>query len=514
MKSEYFIGVDAGTQSTKTIVVEGQTGRIVGKATRNYGLVDGLPPGYKEQEAKVWIQALHYTLKKALKLSKINPKNIKAIGISGQQHGLVALDKFGSVIRPVKLWNDTSTIKECKILLNNLGGKEGIIDLIGMNITPGFTASKIFWLKRHEPKNYNRLRTILLPHDYLNFYLTGETSMEYGDASGTALMDVRTRTWCNEILEAIDSRLEEKLPLLHGSDHPAGIIKEEFAEKFGLRNDVLVSAGGGDNMMGAIGTGNTSKGIVTASLGTSGTIYAYSDIPIVDPYGEIAAFCDSTNAWLPLLCTMNVTVATEYIRKLFGLSYEELTQAVLKTPIGSNGLILLPYFEGERTPNVPEGTGVLLGLNKNTFNVNHFARAAMEGVSLGMNYGLQRMRELGINPKEIRLTGGGSKNKAWRQIAADVFNVDVVALKNEEGAAYGAVLQSLWTYINNIGESISIQNITSQHIEIDESTRVTPNTCNVEIYSNLQKVQNNLSDSLRNIFMEHRNFLLNTPFKL
>ncbi|MEM1530101.1 MAG: xylulokinase [Candidatus Bathyarchaeia archaeon] len=507
MVKEYFIGIDNGTQSTKTVVVDGETGKVLGKATKEYGLIEGLPPGHKEQDPAVWIDALIDTVKRAIKNANIDPRDVRAIGVSGQQHGLVPLDEHGRVIRPAKLWNDTSTFRESEYLIRKLGGLRRVIDLLGLSIPPGFTAPKILWLKRHEPWNYKRLKTILLPHDYLNFYLTGRKVMEYGDASGTALMNVRTRTWCKEVLEAIDQNLEEKLPPLQSSDKPAGFVRKEVAEIFGFRDDVLVSAGGGDNMMGAIGTGNTRKGIVTASFGTSGTIYAYSDVPVIDPKGEIAAFCDSTNAWLPLLCTMNVTVSTEFVRNLFGMSHDEMTEAIEATPVGSEGLILLPYFEGERTPNVPDGTGVFFGLNSRTFNASHLARAAMEGATLGMNYGLNRMRELGINPKQIRLTGGGSKNRAWRQIAADIFNIEVVCLKIDEGAAYGAALQAIWTYRNYMGEKTTIQEITDRYVEIDESTLISPNPNNIEIYRNLQKIQDALSKSLRKIFRAHREFL-------
>jgi len=504
---EYFIGIDNGTQSTKTIIVNGETGQVVGKATKGYGLIEGLPPGHKEQDPALWIDALHDTVRRALEEAKINPKDVRAIGVSGQQHGLVPLDDQGNVIRPVKLWNDTSTIEECEYLTSKLGGKKAVIEFLGLTIPPGFTASKILWLRRREPENYKRLKTILLPHNYINFYLTGKKMMEYGDASGTALMNVRTRTWCKEVLEAISLDLEEKLPPLRSSDKPVGTIKKEVAETFGFREDVLVSAGGGDNMMGAIGTGNTREGIVTASFGTSGTIYAYSDVPVIDPEGEIAAFCDSTNAWLPLLCTMNVTVATEFVRNLFNLSHDELTEAVEQTPVGSEGLILLPYFEGERTPNIPDGTGVFYGLNSRTFNKEHFARAAMEGVTMGMNYGLNRMKQLGIKPTQIRLTGGGSKNRAWRQIAADIFGVEVVCLKIDEGAAYGAALQALWTYCNYLGEKISIQEITDRYVKVDEKTLASPKSSDVEIYKKLQKIQDQISVSLRKTFSEHREYL-------
>ncbi len=507
MKNSYFIGIDNGTQSTKTIIVDGESGSVLGKATESYGLIEGLPPGHKEQDPSVWIEALHKTVREALREAKIEPRDVKGIGVSAQQHGFVPFDEKGNVIRPVKLWNDTSTIQECNYLMRKLGGKKAVINLIGNAILPGYTASKILWLKRNETENYARLETVLLPHDYLNFYLTGRKVMEYGDASGTALMNVKTRTWSKKVAEAIDPELEDKLPLIQSSDKPIGAIRREIAEIFGLREDVIVSAGGGDNMMGAIGTGNTRRGIVTASLGTSGTIYAYSDVPVIDPQGEIAAFCDSTNAWLPLLCTMNVTVATEFVRHLFNMSYDELTQAIGEAPVGSDGLILLPYFEGERTPNVPDGTGVYYGLNSRTFNKSHIARAAMEGVTLGMNYGLNRMREQGIKPKEIRLTGGGSKNKAWRQIAADIFNTEVVCLKIDEGAAYGAVLQAMWSYLNHVGEKTSIQEITDRFVKVDENTSASPKSSHVEIYRELQKIQNSISRSLRSSFRKHREYL-------
>ena len=209
-------------------------------------------------------------------------------------------------------------------------------------------------------------------------------------------------------------------------------------------------------MMGAIGTGNTRAGVVTASFGTSGTIYACSEKPVIDPRGEIAAFCDSTNRWLPLLCTMNVTVATEMVREDFGLTHEQFAAEAAKARPGCGGLFLLPYLEGERTPNVPDGTGVWFGANKATFTASHFARAAMEGVTLGMNYGLRRLRELGVKPRQIRATGGGAKSKFWRQIMADVFEAEVVTLKESEGAAYGAALQALWCWRLQRGERVAI----------------------------------------------------------
>jgi xylulokinase len=260
--------------------------------------------------------------------------------------------------------------------------------------------------------------------------------------------------------------------------------------------------------MGAIGTGNTRAGVITASFGTSGTIYACSEKPVVDPRGEIAAFCDSTNRWLPLLCTMNVTVATEMVREDFGWSHEKFAAEVARIPAGSEGLLLLPYFEGERTPNVPDGTGVWFGINQKTFEAGHFARAATEGVTLGMNYGLRRLAELGVKPGQIRATGGGAKSKVWRQIMANIFDTEVVTLKVTEGAAYGAALQALWCWRLQEGDTISIADITDQFVELNAGETAHPDRATTETYRELQTMQNELSLALFSVFKRHRQFLL------
>src|SRR5512136_390723 len=502
------LGIDSGTQSTKALVVDARDGKVLASAAQEYDLIPNLPPGAKEQHPHTWRDATAGAIRRALRQAKAVAAEVKAIGVSGQQHGFVPLDKAGEVIRPAKLWCDTSTAAECEEITEKLGGPNKTIRALGNAVLPGFTASKILWLKKHEPKNYQRLATVLLPHDYLNFWLTGEKVMEYGDASGTALLDVRRRKWSSAVLEAIDPDLAGKLPQLMHSDQLAGTLQASTATLLGLNPGVLVSTGGGDNMMGAIGTGNTRAGVITASFGTSGTIYACSEKPVVDPQGEIAAFCDSTNRWLPLLCTMNVTVATEMVREDFGWTQEKFAAEAARVPAGSHGLLLLPYFEGERTPNVPEGTGVWFGVNQRTFEAGHFARAAMEGVTLGMNYGLRRLAELGVNPTQIRATGGGAKSKIWRQIMADVFGAEVVTLKVSEGAAYGAALQALWCWRLQEGEKVSISEITDQFVELNRGETAEPNETNAETYRELQALQDEMSRALRAAFGKHRRFVL------
>lgn len=502
------IGIDSGTQSTKALVIDARSGKVLGAASKAYGLIDGLEPGAKEQHPEVWKEATATTIRQALRQAKAKKEEVRAIGVSGQQHGFVPLDKSGNVIRPAKLWCDTSTQKECDEITEALGGLKKTIKTLGNAVLPGFTAPKIKWLKNHEKKNFKKLATVLLPHDYLNYWLTGEATMEYGDASGTALLNVKKRKWAKPVLEAIDSKLERKLPRLISSDQPAGQLQSSTAEELGLSTDVVVSAGGGDNMMGAIGTGNTEEGVVTASFGTSGTIYACTEKPVIDPQGEIAAFCDSTNRWLPLLCTMNVTVATEMVRHHYQWTHTQFESAARKIEPGANGLLLLPYLEGERTPNVPSGTGVFMGVNNRTNTPAHQARAAMEGVTMGMNYGLNRLISLGLQPTQIRATGGGANAKLWRQIMADIFDTEVTTLAVGEGAAYGAALQALWCWQRGQGENSDIQSITKKYVKLNRRTTTQPNPEAVARYKSLQTLQDELSKSLRSTFKKHRRFVL------
>ncbi len=498
------LGIDSGTQSTKALVVDASNGRVLGQGAAAYDLIAGLPAGHKEQDPATWMDATRKAVRAAVRSAAATAGEVVALAVSGQQHGFVPLDDHGEVIRPAKLWCDTSTAAECEELTAALGGHRAVIRALGNAVLPGFTAGKILWLKKHEPANFARLATVLLPHDYLNWWMTGRAFMEYGDASGTALMDVRRRRWSEAAIQSIDADLLEKLPPLSPSDQAAGRLSARAAAKLGLAAGTVVGAGGGDNMMGAIGTGNTRQGVVTASLGTSGTIYACSEKPVIDPRGEIAAFCDSTNRWLPLLCTMNVTVATEMVRQDFGLDHAAFERSAARAPAGSEGLVLVPYLEGERTPNVPDGTGVFFGVRARTFTAPHFARAAMEGVTLGMNYGLRRLAELGVRATQMRATGGGARSKLWRQIMADVFNAEVVTLKVAEGAAYGAALQALWCWRLSKGDRVGIAEITDPFVKLHSSETTTPRSTAVEVYRELQELQDGLSRSLRPAFAAHR----------
>jgi xylulokinase len=480
-----YIGIDSGTQSTKSVVVDLEQGKTIASAQQNYGLIPDLPPGHMEQEPHVWVDAVDKTIKDCLAQLGNRKQEVRAIGVSGQQHGLVVLNASNEVVRPAKLWNDTSTAEQCREIIDEFGGEQALIKLIGNTMLPGWTAPKILWLKENEPENYGSVRSILLPHDYINFWLTGEKRMEYGDGSGTGLLDVRNRKWCEPVLEFIDETLHEKLPQIGSSRQAVGLLREDLRKEWGLKDGPIVSAGGGDNMMGAIGTGNVRSGVVTASLGTSGTVYAYSTEPIVDPEGEVAAFCDSTDEWLPLVCTMNVTVATEQVRKLFGWSIQQLNEAASKAPPGADGLIFLPYLTGERTPNLPDGKAVFHGLTLTNMEPSHMVRSVIEGATLGLAYGLNRLRSLGIQPAEIRLTGGGSQSAIWRRICADIFRVPVVCLATAEGAALGAAIHSAWVehLVNN--RSANLSDLIDRVVKPDESSRTIPDNATSSLYQDI-----------------------------
>lgn len=482
MADQLFIGIDSGTQGCKVVAVSETQKKIIAEASSPHPLIEN-DRGGREQEPSSWVDALESALADVLR--QIDPQSVRGIGVSGQQHGFVPLDGEGQVIRPAKLWCDTETVDQCRTITERLGGEEATVETVGNAVAAGFTASKILWLKEHEPENYAKLRTILLPHDYLNYWLSGEFSAEHGDASGTAFYDVRQRCWSQKALAAIDSEtdLGEMLPALIEPHQPAGTLRKELAQKWGMRSGVVIASGGGDNMMAAIGTGNVQQGVVTASLGTSGTIYATSDTAVIDKRGELAAFCSSAGSWLPLICTMNVTVATELFRGLFELNLEDFNALIDSAAPGSEGILLLPFFNGERTPALPNGTATLHGMTSTNFNRGNICRAAMEGVTFGLRYGLQILQQSGITPEEIRLVGGGAKSAVWRQMVADILDTEVVSPVTTEAGALGGALQAMWCYFHSQGKQTAMEEICAEFVSLDPTSHCTPDKERSQLYN-------------------------------
>ena len=472
------LGIDIGTQSVKAVFYDFEARRIssIGSAPLDLHQTDD---GVAEQRAEWWVEALR---KATASVERSVRQSVVAIGVSGQQHGFVPIDRSGEVLTPVKLWCDTSTSAECDRIMEAFGGREACIAEAGNPVLPGYTASKIRWFRDAHPDLYARMDTILLPHDYLNFHLTGERCMEAGDASGTGFLEIRTRDWSGKMLRAIDPDrdLRECLPEVRLDNGPIGTLSADAAQDIGLPAGMPVAIGGGDNMMGAIGTGNVTPGVVTISLGTSGTVYAYSDRPVIDRDGDVAAFCSSTGGWLPLLCTMNCTVGTELVRQMLGIDIASLELQLAAARRGAGGIITVPFFNGERTPNLPQAKACITGLDARNTRPENLIRSVVEGATFALRHGLERLTELGIDAEEVVLTGGGAKSGTWRQIVADVCNAPVTVLKNEEGAAFGAALQALAMLE---GDSTDIRDVVKQHLQRDTEQCCDPDPSSSSFYS-------------------------------
>lgn len=473
------VGIDLGTQSLKVLFYDFSSREIVASESAELDLYQN-EDGTAEQQALWWLNALQEALGK---IDSSILESAVAVGVSGQQHGFVPLGKTGEVLAPVKLWCDTSTVVECHEIMNACGGEDKCLDEVGNLIFPGYTASKIRWLSKSSADLYGQMDCILLPHDYLNFYLTGERCMEAGDASGTGFLDISNRTWSEKMLSAIDSQrdLAACLPPLRTEPDVIGCIRPEVAERTGLPAGIPVSTGGGDNMMGAIGTGNVSPGKVTMSLGTSGTVYAYSDQPVIDPAGEIAAFCSSTGGWLPLMCTMNCTVTTELMRGLLKADIQGFETMISRSPKGAEGVITLPFFNGERTPNLPRAKGCIVGLDGQNVRPENLLRSAVEGATFALRNGVDRLCELGIEASEILLTGGGVGSPTWRQVVADVCGAPVTVLEQDEGASFGAALQALC--VLDGGGPGDLQNLIERHLTRNEPLCCMPKKSSVNFYN-------------------------------
>ncbi|MBI4878462.1 MAG: xylulokinase [Planctomycetes bacterium] len=470
-----FLGLDVGTQGTKGAVLDVEERAVVARAARSYGLIAGLPPGAAEQHPDTWIDAAAEVTRELLAAPGVERARVEGVGVSGQQHGFVALDEQGAVIRPAKLWCDTATAEEAGELCARLGRL----------VPAGFTASKILWLKKREPESFQRLCHVLLPHDYLNFRLTGEMTMEAGDASGTGFFDPVRRMFDARAAAAIDEGLLGMLPRLLQPGEPAGRVSQAAAGRFGLQEGVLVAAGGGDNMMSALGSGATRPGVAVVSLGTSGTAFAFSDKPVLDPEGLIAPFCDSTGGWLPLLCVMNVTGVTEEVHAAFpGKDLETLTAEAERVPAGCSGLLFVPYLLGERVPDLPRATGCLFGLRPGLLSAGALFRAAIEGTSLNLGWGIERMRRLGIDVSRVRLAGGGSKNRLWREVLADVLGAPVEALLEPESAALGAALSACWTRRRAAGDPVSADSVCQDFVRL-EPGEIEPDPARGALYQEL-----------------------------
>ena len=468
-----YLGIDCGTQGTKALLLA-HDGTAHGRGYAPHALTER-SSGAREQNPEWWIEALCTSVKQAIQQTKAT--SVQAIGVSGQQHGLVILDENKKVIRPAKLWNDTETAPQNQQLVELFGGKEAWFTRFGIVPLTGYTVSKLLWIKQHEPENFARIRHILLPHEYLNFYLTGELRAERGDSSGTGFFDPRSGEWIREVLDAIDGgtgQLYAALPPLGSVNVPVGTLLPQVAATLGLAPGALVSSGGGDNMMGAIGTANVREGVVTLSLGTSSTVYSYQSQPADDPTGNVAPFCSSSGGWLPLVCTMNATnVVTQTLQNL-GRTVADIDPALAATEPGAAGILFLPFLNGERTPDLPTARGTLTGLSASNWTPENLIRAAIEGVTFGVLNGLALIQR-GHPVQRILAIGGGARSAAWRQLIADATGATVEVPLEEEAGCLGAAIQALYlaSHVNQDPESFA--DITARCVKTDPTRTAQPN---------------------------------------
>ena len=466
-----YLGLDVGTQGTQALVLDAGRGEVVARAARSYGLIEGLEPGAAEQHPDTWIEAVRGAAGEAL--TAVDATRLSGVGVSGQQHGCVVLDAGGAVVRPAKLWCDTATAGEAAELS----------EVFGRAVPAGFTAPKVLWLQRREPESWARAAAVMLPHDYVNSVLCGfapaEAVTEAGDASGTGYFDPVRRAYDEAALEHLD--LGGRVPRLVEPGQPAGELSAAGAELLGLparAAGLPVSAGGGDNMMSAIGSGAVVPGVAVCSLGTSATVFGRSDRPVVDPEGLIAPFCDSTGGWLPLLCVMNATGVLEEIRAAFDADHATLTAEAARVPPGCDGLLFLPFLNGERVPDLPRASGTLLGLRPGTLSRGALDRAALEGVALNLAWGVERLRGLGLAVDSLRLAGGGADNALWRRILADALGAEVVPLLEAESGALGAAIQAAWT-----ATAAGLEELTAKAVKLGRP--LAPEPAAVEAYMQL-----------------------------
>lgn len=476
-----YIGVDCGTQSTKVVVVDVEQGMILAEASRAHRLDEG-ENGRREQAPTEWLTALKGAFFAALAKAGVSASQVRGIGVSGQQHGMVALDGEGEPVYPAKLWCDTETSTQNAQLVARLGGEAGCLEKLGLVLQTGYTASKVAWLREKHPHAYQRIESLLLPHDYLNFWLTGERVTEAGDASGTGYFDTRKRCWQLDVFAEIAPELdpERVLPRVLEAHEPVGLVRPVVARELGLTDQVVVSSGGGDNMLGAIGTGNITPGLITLSLGTSGTVCAYSARPIECDSAMVANFCSSTGGWLPLICTMNVTSATTRVRELFGLDLTAFGEKVASAPIGAEGVTVLPFFNGERVPMLPDASADFLGLNSLNTTQANVCRAVVEGATFGLRYGLELLGDLTAGASQIRLIGGGANSPVWRQMVADITGTQVICPEITDAAALGAAIQAAWC--DQRKEGVTLEALCEKLVHLDAQSLADPDPERVAAY--------------------------------
>ncbi|MDD3925363.1 MAG: xylulokinase [bacterium] len=500
----YLLGIDIGTSGVKSILL-GDDGQVKRHAVAEYPLYTPRP-GWAEQNPEDWWQATVQTVRELLR--EVRPEEVIGIGLSGQMHGSVFLDKNNEVIRPAILWCDQRTVAECQWITDRVGGRERLIELTANPALTGFTAPKIIWLRNHEPENFARVRKVLLPKDYIRYRLTGAFATEVSDASGTLLFDVVSREWSCAMLDALELS-PELLPLCFESPVVSAMVSAAASRETGLSAGMPVVGGGGDQAAQAVGTGIVTEGLVSSTIGTSGVVFAYTDKPAVDPEGRLHTFCHAVpGKWHVMGVMLSAGGSLQWYRNvlcqlekeaaaLAGIDpYELITAEAQQAQAGSEGLVFLPYLAGERAPHPdPYARGVFFGLSLRHTKAE-MSRSVLEGVAYGLRDSLDMIRDMNIPVNEIRASGGGARSLMWRQIQADINGVDMTVINAVDGAALGAAL------LAGVGAGVftDVAEACSHSIEI--VGRTAPDAARSTVYENYYSVYRRLYPALKEIYAD------------
>ncbi len=502
---QYLLGIDLGTSGTKTVLFD-RTGKAVASATREYPLSQP-ENGWAEQAPQDWWEAAINTIRQVLKDSGVASDSIAALGISGQMHGLVMLDEKGEVLRPSIIWADQRTGEECGDI-TRLVGAERLIEITANPALTGFTASKILWVRKHQPEIYKKCRHILLPKDYLRYKLTGDFATEVSDASGMQLLDVPGRQWSKEVLDKLEIPAEW-LAKVYESPEVTGTISKQAAELTGLATSTLVVGGAGDNAAAAVGTGTVREGRAFTTIGTSGVVYAHLQDVAIDPKGRVHTFCCAVpGAWHVMGVTQGAGLSLRWLRDSAFLpekaeaeksgkdAYTLMTALAEESPVGANRLLYLPYLMGERTPHLdPDCRGVFFGLSA-MHTRGDLVRAVLEGISYSLKDCLDVLAEMGTKPEQMLLTGGGARSPFWRQMLSDVFDCPATTIRSTEGPALGVAI------LAGVGAGMyeSVEAACDQMIATGE--RLLPDAARHQAYAGYHQLYQNLYPALKDSFRQ------------
>lgn len=490
----YWLGIDIGTGGSRALLID-ERGKVKGSFTALHEDMRMERPLWAEQRPENWWDATQEAVRGVLSLAGITGKQVRGIGLSGQMHGLTLLDADNNVIRPALIWCDQRSQAQVDFV-NEKVGRDRVLVFTANPVVTGFTLPKLLWVRDNEPRQFERVRKVLLPKDYVRYKLTGEYATEVSDASGTSLFDVVNRQWSYDMCDALG--LDRGfLPQCHESIEVSGQITPEVADSLGLEAGTPVVGGGGDQAASAVGNGIVETGVVSCTLGTSGVVFAHMDQPHYDPKGRVHTFCHAVpGKWHVMGVTQGAGLSLQWLRNqlMAREEYSALTEEASTAELGSQGLFWLPYLMGERTPHLDaKARAALVGLTAKHRRAD-VIRSVIEGVCYSQKDGLDIIEGMGVKLQSVRLSGGGARSRFWRQVMADVLNKKITTLESQEGSAYGAAL------LATVGTGVYVSVEECCRVAIHETDAVMPQAEAASQYSRLHALFQAIYPALQPIY--------------